>query len=104
MSLDTGFMERSCESTHSLVRILTGKELHLLEGATIGLYTREATHLDEHGGYLGKLVSTRLKLTAALPHVTIDKTELNLFLHIYFFISDFFLNYSVPLLPFNVQN
>ena len=52
-----------------------------LECATIGLDAREATHLNKHGCYLGKLVGARLKLAAALPHVTIDKTELNLFLH-----------------------
>ncbi len=82
VSLDTSLVERGCESTNGLVRILACKELHLLKGTAIGLNAREATHLDKHRSYLGKLVGTRLKLTAALPHVTIDKTELNLFLHI----------------------
>ena len=74
-------MERGRESANRLVRVLAGKQLHLLECATIGLDAREATHLNKHGCYLGKLVGARLKLAAALPHVTIDKTELNLFLH-----------------------
>ena len=50
----------------------------------ICFYSCEASHLYNNRCYAFQLILTRLKLTAALEHVAIDKTKLNLTLcHIY---------------------
>ena len=81
VSLDAYFIEGLTERANSQVGVLASHEVHLFEGSAIGLYTAEATHVDDSGGNALQLVLTRLKLAARLPHVTIDKTKLDFLLH-----------------------
>ena len=81
VGFDAGFVERLAERTDGLVRILTCKQLNLLESTAVGLYAREASHLDDYRSYTLQLVLAWLELSGALPHVTINETELNFLSH-----------------------
>ena len=48
VGLDTGLVERSGPFPDSLVRILSEKEVHLLEGTTVGFNSVEASHVDDN--------------------------------------------------------
>ena len=82
--LNAHFMERLGEGTHGLVGILAIEQVDLLEGATIGLHTGKASHLDDEGGNAHQLVYPRLILAGRLPHVTIDEAEFNFLFHVDF--------------------
>ena len=62
MSLDAYLIEGLAECADSLVGIVASHEVDLLEGSAIGLYTREAAHIDDDRGYLFQLVFTWLIL------------------------------------------
>ena len=63
VGLDADLVEGLTESTHGEVGVLTGHEVHLLEGTTVGFHTGKASHVDNHWGNTLQLVLTRLKLT-----------------------------------------
>jgi hypothetical protein len=81
VSLDTYLIERLTESANCLVRIFACEEIYLFEGTTIRLNTAKAAHFDNNWGNLSQLIFTWLELTRALPHVSINETELNFLLH-----------------------
>ena len=94
VGLDAHLVEGLAEGADSLVGVLAREKVHLLEGTAIGLYTAEAAHLNDDGGNLSQLILAWLELTGALPHVSIDETELNFLLH--YFLSLFFLKINAP--------
>jgi hypothetical protein len=49
VGLDANLVERLAESAYGVVGILAGKQIHLLEGTTIGFHAREASHVDDNG-------------------------------------------------------
>ncbi len=81
VGLDAYLIEWLTESANSIVRILTCQEVHLLKGATICLYTAKASHLNDNWSNLSQLVFAWLELTRALPHVSVNETELYLLFH-----------------------
>ena len=78
VGLDAHLIKRFGKGAYRLVRVLAIKQVNLFKGTTVGFNTGEATHLYDNRCYAFKLVLARLKLAAALEHVAIDKTELNL--------------------------
>ena len=58
------------------VRILTEKEIHLLESSAVGLYPVEAAHVDDCGTYLAKLVDPGNIFARTLPHIPVNQGEL----------------------------
>ena len=81
VGLDAYFVEGLAECTYSGIGVLTGQQIDLLESTTVGLYACETAHVDNRRGYALQLVFTGLKLTRGLPHVSINKTELNFLFH-----------------------
>ena len=81
VGLDASLVERLGPGTDGFVGILAVHEVHLLEGAAVGLDAVEAAHRDNHGCNLLQLVHTRLVFTAALPHVAVHQTEFYFFCH-----------------------
>src|SRR3712207_8389779 len=57
MRLDAGLIKGLGEGTDSIVGVLAGKELDLLEGTAIRLDTCEASHLDDERGDRCELLS-----------------------------------------------
>ena len=76
------FVERFGESTHRLVRVLAVKEVDLLEGTAVGLYTCKAPHSYNRGSNALELVFARLVFARRLKHVPVYETELNFLFHI----------------------
>ena len=79
--LDTRIMQRLGESTNSLVRVFTVQKVHLFKSTPIGFHTSKASHFYNHRSYTGQLVGTWLIFTRGLPHIAVDQTELDFFLH-----------------------
>ena len=79
--LDAGFVEGSRPCPNSTVRVLAVHEVHLLEGASVGLYAVETAHLYDDGRYALQLVHSGLVFPAALPHVAVHEAEFYLFCH-----------------------
>ena len=73
MCLDTGLVEGGGPYAHRLVGVLSIEQVHLLEGAAIGLYPVEASHVDYCGGNADKLVCAWLVFARRLPHIPIDE-------------------------------
>ena len=90
VSLNTCLMQNLGVSTNSLIRVLTSQQINLFEGSTIGFYTRKTTHLNKERGYTYQLILTWLELTRALPHVSVNETELYFLSHIlyYFYLNE----------------
>ena len=82
MGLDAGRMERRGPFTDGLVRVLSEKEIYLLEGSAVGLDTIEASHVDDCRSYFLKLGNGRYIFARRLPHVPVDQGELYLVFHI----------------------
>ena len=82
MGLDAGLVQDPGVGTDGLVGILTGEEVHLLEGAAVCFYTCETAHLDEDRRNTYQLILAWLELAGALPHVSVNETELNFLSHI----------------------
>ena len=76
MGLDARLMERSRPLADRDVRILTEKEIHLFESASIGFYAVEAAHVDDCGTYLAKLVDPGNIFARTLPHIPVNQGEL----------------------------
>ena len=74
-------MQRLAICANGFVRIFAGQEAHLLKSTTIGFYTGKATHFHEDGSYAHQLILAWLKLSGALPHISIYETELNFLSH-----------------------
>ena len=74
-------MQRFTIRANGFVRIFAGQEAHLLKSTTIGFYTGKATHFHEDGSYAHQLILAWLKLSGALPHISIYETELNFLSH-----------------------
>ena len=55
-------IERLTESTNSVVRIFTGKQINLFKGSSVRFNTREATHVDDCRSNTFELVFARLEL------------------------------------------
>ena len=84
VGLDAGLMQDSGVGTDRLVRVLTGEEVHLFEGTAVCFYTCETAHLDENRRNTYQLILAWLELARALPHVSVNETELNFLSHICF--------------------
>ena len=82
MGLDAHLIERFTECTNGFVGILAGKQVHLLKGTAIGFYSGETPHFNDGRGDALQLILAGLELAAALPHIPVNETELNLFFHI----------------------
>ena len=100
MSLDTHLVERFAECAYGIVRVFTCQQVYLFEGTAVSLYTAKASHFDDNWGNFSQLILAWLELTRALPHVSINETELNFLLH--YFCS--FSLYSMYELNSKVQN
>ena len=95
MGLDTRFVERLAECTHRLIRVLTVQQVHLLGRTAVRFHTVKTAHVDDHRRHTRQLVFTRHITSATLPHVTIDKGELNFFFaHICILTFNFQLRFS----------
>ena len=81
VGLDAYLVERLAECPHGIVGVLAGKQVHLLEGATICLYTGKASHVYYYRSDALQLVLAWLELTRTLPHVSVYETELYLLFH-----------------------
>ena len=84
VGLDTGLVEGLGPGADGLVGVLAVHEVHLLEGAAVGLDAVEAAHGHDDRGDTDQLVDTGLVLATTLPHVAVDQAEFYLFLHIFF--------------------
>ena len=62
VSLDTGLMKRLAESANGLVRVLTGKEINLLKGTTIGFNTGKTSHFNKYRSNAFQLIFAWLEL------------------------------------------
>ena len=85
VGLDTHLVEGLAERPYGLVWILSSQQVHLLEGSSIGLHASKAAHFNDDRSDPRQLIFAWLELTGALPHVSIDETELNFLFHIYCF-------------------
>ena len=81
VGLDANLVERLAECPHGIVGVLAGKQVHLLEGSTVGLYAGKTSHVYYYGSDALQLVLAWLELTRALPHVSVDETELYFLFH-----------------------
>ena len=61
--LDAGLVQGGGKGADGLVGVLAIEQVHLFEGASVGLYAGEAAHLDDDGGDACQLVGTGLVLT-----------------------------------------
>ena len=100
VSLDTHLVERFAECAYGIVRVFTCQQVNLFEGTAVSLYTAKASHCDDNWGNFSQLILAWLELTRALPHVSINETELNFLLHY----SCSFSLYSMYELNSKVQN
>ena len=82
VGLDTCLVEGLGKGAHGLVGVLAIEQIDLLEGTTIGFYSAEAAHFDNHGRDTFELVFAGLEFARTLEHVAIDKAKLYFtFLH-----------------------
>ena len=81
VGLDAHLVERLTEGSHSEIGVLARHQIHLLKGTTIGFHSGETAHVDDNGGNTLQLVLTGLELARTLPHVPVDETKLDFFLH-----------------------
>ena len=81
LALDAGLAQRARPFAHSVVGVLAVQQVHLLEGATVGLHSVETAHPHDHGGDFGELVHSGLVLAGRLPHVAVHQTEFDSLLH-----------------------
>ena len=79
--LDAYLVKRFAESAYGMVGVLARHEIHLFKGTAVGFHTGKAPHVDDGRSHTFQLVLAGLELTRRLPHVTIDKAELNLLFH-----------------------
>ena len=61
--LNADLVERLTESSHSIVRVFTSQEVHLLESSSISLHSRKAAHFDNDRRNTLKLILSWLKLS-----------------------------------------
>ena len=59
MRLNAGLMEWRGPLTHSLVRILSEKEIHLFECTAVCLYAVKASHINDCWSNLLQLIDSR---------------------------------------------
>ncbi len=78
---DTCLVERFCKSAYCLIRIFSIQQIHLLEGTTVCLDARKATHVNDGRCYTYQLIFARLEFSGRLKHVAVYKAELDSFLH-----------------------
>ena len=76
VGLDTCLVEGLGKGAHGLVGVLAIEQIDLLEGTTIGFYSAEAAHFDNHGSDTFELVFAGLEFARTLEHVAIDKAKL----------------------------
>ncbi len=81
VGLYAGLVEGLAEGAHGLVGVLSGQQVHLLEGTTVGLHASETSHIDDGGCHACQLILTGLEFTRRLPHIAVDKTESDFLLH-----------------------
>ena len=79
VGLDTHLVEWFGERAYCYIRILAIEEIDLLAGTTIGFHTVKTTHVNNYGSNFCQLIFTWHILATTLPHVAIDKGELNFF-------------------------
>ena len=63
VGLDSRFVERLCKASHSLVGVLSGHEVDLLECSSISLDAGETSHFDNSRRYFLQLLCKRLELS-----------------------------------------
>ena len=86
--LDAGLVEGGRPGPDRLVRVLAEQEVHLLEGAAVGLHAVEAAHVDDGRGHFHELVHPGNILAGTLPHIPVHQGELDFSLcHICVFVN-----------------
>ena len=83
MCLDTCRMERCGPFAHCPVGILAEQKVHLLECATIGFDTVEASHIDDCRSDFLQLSDSRYIFPRRLPHVPVYQGELYFTSHMF---------------------
>ena len=63
VGLDAHLVKRFTECAHGIVRILTGHQVHLLEGTTVSLNATKAAHINDYRSDALQLILTWLELT-----------------------------------------
>ena len=81
VGLDTRFMQRLSESTDCLVRIFAIQQIDLFESTPIRFHSGKTTHFNDYWSNASQLVCTWLIFTRGLPHIAVDQTEFDFFLH-----------------------
>ena len=80
MGLDACLVERLGESANCYIGVLAIEQVDLFTGTTIGFHAVKATHINNDGSDFCQLIFAWHILATTLPHVAIDKGELNFFL------------------------
>ena len=75
MCLDSGLVERGCPFADGLVRVLTEKEIHLLESTAVCLHPVETSHVDDRRSDFLKLAHCRHIFARRLPHIPVYQGE-----------------------------
>ena len=81
VGLDADFIEWLAKCSHGCIRVLTGKQVDLLKCTAVGLHTGKAAHVNYDWSDALQLVLAWLELSGRLPHVAVNETELDSFLH-----------------------
>ena len=84
VSLYTHLIEWLTECSYCRIRIFAGEKVDLFKSSSVGLHTREASHLDYHRSDALQLIFARLELARRLPHVSVYETELDFLFHFVF--------------------
>ena len=79
VGFDTCLVEGLGKSAYCYIWILAIEKIDLFAGTAIGFYTVKTAHVDNHGSNLCQLIFAWHILATTLPHVAIDKGELNFF-------------------------
>ena len=82
MGLDSHLMKRCCPTSYGYIRILTEKEVNLLESTSISLDPVETSHVNDGRCNFFKLVYSRHIFAGRLPHIPVNQRELYFSCHI----------------------
>ena len=75
MGLNSCLMERGGPAADGDIRILTEKEVYLLESASVRLDAVETAHVYNGGGHLFQLIHPRNVFSGRLPHIPVNQGE-----------------------------
>ena len=81
VGLDACLVERGRPLADGDVGVLAVEEVHLLEGAAVGLHAVEASHIDDGRCDPDQLVHARLVFAGGLPHIPVNEGEFYFFCH-----------------------